>query len=136
MLLSSFDINVYNIRIDYDSSINKNIKIQLSKNIIENNNNIDIFYKIFFINGHSYKFNKQNKNIDKISNILDIDEKLQDFLNNNETVIIHKNDLSDLIINYLIMYDDELNIRYCNLEKLKKILLMFLFYINEEKILF
>lgn len=71
MLLSSFDNNVYDIRIDYDSSINKNIKIQISK--LENNNNIDIFYKIFFINGNSYKFNKQNKNADKISNILDID---------------------------------------------------------------
>jgi hypothetical protein len=132
MLLSSFDNNIYNVKLHYDCSINNTIKINISKQVIDINNNIDIFYKFFFINSNEYTLNKQKILNNNNTKILDIDKKLQNFLNNNKSIIFHKNPLTDLIVNYLLMYDDELYFNCFNLKKIKKILLLFLFYLNEE----
>ena len=132
MLLSSFDNSIYNVKLHYDCSINNIIKINISKQVVDINNNIDIFYKFFFINSNEYTLNKQKIfNNNNIKN-LNIDKKLQNFLNNNKSIIFHKNSLTDLIVNYLLMYDDELCFNCFNLKKIKKILLLFLFYLNEE----
>lgn len=133
MILSSFDNNVYNVKLDYDCSINNIIKINISKLVIDINNNVDIFYKIFFINSNEYTFNKK-KICDNNNKIVNIDEKLQIFLNNNKSIIFQKNPLTDLIINYLVMYDDELSLICFNLKKFKKLLLLFLFYLNEDNL--
>lgn len=137
MILSSFDNSIYNVKLDYDCSINNIIKINISKQVIDINNNIDIFYKFFFINSNEYTLNKQTffNNNNNNTKILNIDKKLQNFLNNNKSIIFHKNPLTDLIVNYLLMYDDELYINCFNLKKFKKLLLLFLFYLNEDSLL-
>lgn len=134
MLLSSFDNSIYNVKLDYDCSINNIIKINISKQVIDINNNIDIFYKFFFINSNEYTSNNNNTKIFNNNNtkILNIDKKLQNFLNNNKSIIFHKNSLTDLIVDYLLMYDNEICFNCFNLKKIKKILLLFLFYLDEE----
>tara|TARA_R110002072_G_scaffold111229_2_gene239285 strand:+ start:3119 stop:3511 length:393 start_codon:yes stop_codon:yes gene_type:complete len=129
MILSSFDSYSYNIRLDNDNSNNIYINFNISKIIIEFETKTEVFYKIFFINKDKIFFNNVNNNE---HDFLNIDYKLQYFLNNIKTIFVNKNLLSELIINYLIMSDDELEIYCLNSFKNKKLLLLFLFYMHNE----
>ena len=129
MILSSFDSYSYNIRLDNDNSNNIYINFNISKIIIEFETKTEVFYKIFFINKDKIFFNNVNNNE---HDFLNIDYKLQYFLNNIKTIFVNKNLLSELIINYLIMSDDELEIYCLNSFKNKKLLLLFFFYMHNE----
>ena len=110
-----------------------NIKLLISTIIIEKYNLTDIYYKIIIKNNISpihYKKSSHNNN----DNIFE-DTLLEKFLLIKNPLIIYKNLISETIINYLNLYDDELQY-YCNdVLKLKKLLLIFLYYLNDNNIL-
>lgn len=137
MILSSFDKFSYNIILHNDNSNNQHINLNISKVIIDSENSTEIFYKIFFTNIDNVFINSNINNYFINSNkkedtFLNIDNKLKYFLNNKNLIIVHKNLLSDIIINYLTMNDDELKIYCFNSFKNKKLLILFLFYMHNE----
>lgn len=140
MILSSFDNYSYNIILDSNSSNTNNnsnsnneyINLNISKVIIEFENNIEIFYKIFFKNKSNLFANNNVNNLNNKHDYLNIDDKLKYFLNNKQSILVHKNLLSEIIINYLTMNDDEIQIYCFNSFKNKKLLILFLFYMHNE----
>ena len=137
MILSSFDKFSYNIILHNDNSNNQHINLNISKVIIDFENSTEIFYKIFFTNIDNVFINSNINNYFINSNkkedtFLNIDNKLKYFLNNKNLIIVHKNLLSDIIINYLTMNDDELKIYCFNSFKNKKLLILFLYYMHNE----
>ena len=128
MILSTIDDSNYTIKLDHDVN-NINLKINVSKIIVEYQNKTIIYYKIFLNNSFNLQYdNKYVNQIDKI---------LYDLLNINKNlpVIVEKNKLSDIIIEYLLMDDFDIKIDFINCDKIKKRLIIFLFYLNDEKII-
>ena len=124
MIISSFSDTEKLIKLS-----NNNIKLLISTIIIEKYNLTDVYYKIIIKNNilllQHNNYNNNNSFEDKL---------LEKYLLIKNPLIIYKNQISETIINYLNLYDDELQ-HYCNdVLKLRKLLLIFLYYLNDNSI--
>lgn len=130
MIISSFSDNEKLIQLG-----NNKIKLLISTIIIEKYNLTDVYYKIIIKNNilpmqHNISYNYNNSHNDAFE-----DKLLEKYLLIKNPLIIYKNLISETIINYLNLYDDELQ-HYCNdVLKLRKLLLIFLYYLNDNSIL-
>ena len=127
MIISSFSDTEKLIKLS-----NNNIKLLISTIIIEKYNLTDVYYKIIIKNNilllqhNNYNNNNNNNSFE--------DKLLEKYLLIKNPLIIYKNQISETIINYLNLYDDELQ-HYCNdVLKLRKLLLIFLYYLNDNSI--
>jgi hypothetical protein len=132
MIISSFSDTEKLIQLG-----NNKIKLLISTIIIEKYNLTDVYYKIIIKNKilpvqHNISYNNNNNN--NFENDAFEDKLLEKYLLIKNPLIIYKNLISETIINYLNLYDDELHY-YCNdVLKLRKLLLIFLYYLNDNSI--
>ena len=131
MIISSFSDTEKLIQLG-----NNKIKLLISTIIIEKYNLCNIYYKIIIKNNilpeqHNISYNNNNNS----ENDAFEDKILEKYLLIKNPLIIYKNLISESIINYLNLYDDELQHYSNNILKLKKLLLIFLYYLNDNKIL-
>ena len=129
MIISSFSDTEKLIQLG-----NNKIKLLISTIIIEKYNLCNIYYKIIIKNNilpeqHNISYNNNNSENNAFE-----DKLLEKYLLIKNPLIIYKNLISETIINYLNLYDDELQY-YCNdILKLRKLLLIFLYYLNDNNI--
>lgn len=134
MIISSFSDNEKLIQLG-----NNKIKLLISTIIIEKYNLTDVYYKIIIKNNilpvqYNISYNNNNNNYNNSENDAFEDKLLEKYLLIKNPLIIYKNLISETIINYLNLYDDELQY-YCNdVLKLRKLLLIFLYYLNDNNI--
>ena len=127
MIISSFSDTEKLIKLS-----NNNIKLLISTIIIEKYNLTDVYYKII-IKNNILQLQHNNYNNNNNNNSFE-DKLLEKYLLIKNPLIIYKNQISETIINYLNLYDDELQ-HYCNdVLKLRKLLLIFLYYLNDNSI--
>ena len=129
MILSSFSNTEKLLQLG-----NNKIKLLISTIIIEKYNLTDLYYKIIIKNNILPVQNNISYNYNNYENDAFEDKLLEKYLLIKNPLIIYKNLISETIINYLNLYDDELQY-YCNdVLKLRKLLLIFLYYLNDNTI--